>query len=295
MIKNSLHRFIFILSIVIQLVTLNEVNNNCFASSANLPSSAYKVMPWSIGQYVVYKIISMEGEDSDNRYKICITGKEILHGKTYFWLRVDIFESVVYYGYDKITKYLKNNISFKALMLPKDTPSFINNPSDFIFSGIFPKEPIKFAVRIGEGAWHFVDAENFLSHNYIIEDTPYSLTPYYKGKINFTKLKIDEKPNIIDTPAGKFLCSHFFVNTDKKEEYWDEGFDLWRTEEVPITGLLKMDFSKTLYWEKWSYRSNGSIARTIFDYIKALYGRRVSGRREPDTCTILLLDYGPRK
>lgn len=254
----------------------------------------FKVMPWQVGQYVIYQITSFEQEDANNRYIISIIGQDKIDNEIYFWIKMDIYESIVRYGYNTASIEKEKNISFKALVPPLNSSSFAREPSYFISCGLFPAKALRLAVQIGDGEWHWVDPADFFAHEDIIEDTPYALTPHSKGRINFNKLKIDKKPVMINSPAGRFDCYHLSVNTNAKEKYWDEGFDLWRSAEVPILGLVKMEFSKTLYWEKWAYRHKPEIKNRLKYFFTSLYKKRVAGRRNPDTCIVTLIKYGQR-
>lgn len=269
--------FKYILTIIFQVILVGKMMNNCFADQESEP---FKIKPWSVGQFVVYQITSFEGEDADNRYQISLIGEEVINGKRYFWEKIDIWESLVTYGYNSINKELVKNISFKALVPAADYNSFMMNASDFISNGIFPGKAIKLSVQINDGPWKDIQAKDFFNHQDVIEDTPYSVTPYAKGRIDFSKLKIDTVLRSVTVPAGKIYCYHFYVNTEIDEEYWDEGFDLWRSQDIPILGLVRMQFSKTLFWEKWKLK-NQNI-------------KKVSGRMRPDDCIMSLIDYGPK-
>ena len=291
MIKICLLRLLFALFFIAGSIFLGIGACNSYADSGD---ACYEVKPWNVGQFVVYKIISMEGEDADNRYSICLDGQEEIDGKKYFWVKIDIWENIVSYGYNTIRSKLKKNISFKALIPPKDTVSFINNPPRFISSGVFPKGAKKLMVQVGEGKWHNVDPKSFFNHQEIIDSTPYSMTPHARGKINFGKLTIDKIPRVVQSPAGKIPCYRFSVDTKASDCYWDEGFYLWRSPKVPILGIVKMEFSRTRYWKKWAYKNSPSDEKTPLGYLKSLYKRRVPGRRRPDTVTIELVDYGSK-
>jgi hypothetical protein len=265
--------------------------NNLFASE----TSPYEIMPWSVGQYVLYQIISMEGEDKDNRYKISLTGEEEVNGERFFWLLLEVYESETDFRYNEITKRLRKSISFKALVFPQDTASFAANPAAFISAGIFPKDAIRLAITVeDDDQWHWVDPHDLFSREEVIKNTPYNFSPHAKDRINFSKLQIDSSAHLLNVPAGTFPCFHFFVTTGAEDEYWDEGFDLWRSADVPILGLVKMDFSNTMYWEKY-INKNKSRNNSAFDLLRRLYVKRVPGRMRQDTCTVILLDYGPKK
>lgn len=278
------------LALILPIAALNHASI-CFAAD----EGPYAVKPWEVGQYVLYQIVTFEGEGKDDRYKISLTGKENIEGKTFFWMQIDICENFIYHGYNTITQKLEKNISFKALVPPKDGTSFVNNPSLFLSDGILPKDAIKLAIQIKNGEWHWVEPKSIFSHQHILEDTPYILTPDAKGKIDFSKLKIDPDPMTMSTESGeKIPCYHFFVPTAAQDEYWDEGLDVWRSPEIPILGIVRVDFSQTKYWDKWSLRNENPLEKTPFDFFHELYKKRAPGRRSPDNCFMKLVDYGPK-
>lgn len=271
------------------LMIISGVNEHAFAFSGE---STFEIMPWRVGQYVTYKITTMEGEGLNNRYKITIVGEEEVDDKKYFWVQIDVYEEYFNYGYNTVRERLKKNVSFMELIPPLDTSTFAADPAKVISSGFFPNQAIKFSVQFDDNRWHNLDPSSFFSYQDVIEDTPYSLTPHAKGKINFRKLKIDNQPHIIRSPRGEISCYHFYVDTDIDEDYWDEGFDLWRSADVPILGMVKMEFSKTKYWQKWEHNNELQAKKGWLGILSNLYKKRVPGRRHPDTCTILLIDYG---
>ncbi len=290
--KNSLAKvFIFAVFILQGFVFPAGRGIESFAYQEN---RQYEIKPWHVGQFVIYKIITMENDGGDNRYKISIVGEENIEGQKYFWEQIDVWESVEEYGYNRIDKKLKKSISLKALVLPEETSSFENDPAGFISKGVFPAGAIKLSLRVGDGDWYDIKPESFLAGPDILSDTPYKATPHARGCINFSKLEVFEFPQIIDVPAGKIPCYHFSVCTRPNEKYWDEGFDLWRSGDIPVIGLVKMDFSITQYWQKRDFKKEKTSRGGILSFFKSLYGKRVVGRMRSDTCTMLLIDYGPR-
>lgn len=289
--KPLINYFLIVLAVMYSLLFLDG-ETDCFAVSDISP---YKILPWHVGQYVVYQIISMEGEDAENRYKISIVGEEEIDGKKYFWVELDVWENYIEYGYNTIEKRFRKNISFKALVPPLDTTAFNDDPSGVIYYAIFPRLALKLAVQIEDGNWFWVDPKGFFNHQNVIEDTPYSLTPHSKGVIDFSKLKIDKKLHNVKLQGGNLSCFRFFVDTEAYEPYRFEGFNLFRSPEVPILGWVRMEFSKTKYWEKWEHRDklqNKQIIKTWLAPFKYLYKKRVPGRRRPDDCVLLLVEYG---
>lgn len=247
----------------------------------------FNIMPWKVGQFVEYQIISVENESRENRYKFSLIGQEDIEGKTYFWIQIDIYE----YLFQKYRK-LRKNISFQVLTLPVTSEGFSQNPAYYISSGFFFPGAIKLRVKIYDAPFEDAGLKAYFSHQDIIEGTLYSITPEAMGRIDFSRMQICKVKENIPVLAGSFECNHIFVSTDIRDEYYDEGFDLWRSSSVPLLGIVKMEFSKTLYWEKWSYKNETRKIRTVKDFLSNLYKKRVPGRRRPDTYVINLVRYG---
>lgn len=151
---------------------------------------------------------------------------------------------------------------------------------------------IRLKVRVSDSPFVDVDPKVCFSHQDVIEDTPYILSPEAMGKIDFSRMKVSKNNEIITVPAGDFNCSKIYVTTDSEKDYCDEGFSLWRSQQVPLLGIVRMEFSKTLYWEKWKYRNESGPFNTIKDFISYIYRKRVPGRRNSDTHIVNLLKYG---
>jgi len=248
----------------------------------------YSLMPWQVGQFVEYQVISFEGEGADNRYRIALVAKERVQGKEYFWLRIDIFSSVK----DLRETKLKKNITFLCLLPEVRSCEFENNPAAFFKNGFFPSSAVKLKVQLFDGEFTEVDCREYFSYQSIIEDTPYSLTPDYLGNIDFTRMHVLDRMEQILVPAGSFFCKHFYVKTDISRSYTDEGFDLWQSSAVPLLGVVKVEFSKTLFWEKWSYKYETGQIRSGKEILSRFFTKRVPGRRREDTCIIKLVNYG---
>ncbi len=52
----------------------------------------FKVLPWEVGQYATYQVVSIENESIDNRYKFSLVGKEKINNMVYFWMEIEISE-----------------------------------------------------------------------------------------------------------------------------------------------------------------------------------------------------------
>lgn len=278
---------VFILAFILACLNFPNVITLSTVTAEQVADKALDVMPWEVGQSVEYQIISMENTGGDNRYKFTLVGKEKVGEKIYFWERIDIYESNYYFG----TTEFKKNITLLALVLPLNTNEFRSDPAQYISHGLFPTEALRLKIQIFDSQFIEVDPKTYFLHQDIIEKTPYSITPHAMGRINFSNMRISSSLEKISVPAGVFECQHIFVNTDMFKEYCDEGFDLWRSPKVPLLGIVKMEFSKTAYWEKWSYRNEPQKIKTVRDFFSYLFNRRISGRRRPDTHTVNLIGY----
>ncbi len=279
------------LTLIASFIVLVYFYAGCFAADG-VDRAPFEILPWRVGQYVVYQITTFEGEGAQNRYKISIIAEEKIGRKTYFWVQADIWEHVTFYGFNKIESQLKKNLSFKYLIAPITTEDFFTNTSHYIQRGLFPDHCLKLGVQIGDGPWQWIEPGQLFGCQQVIERTPYAETPHAQGRIDFNKLQIAPDRETIDSPAGKFLCYRLSVMTGPREDYCDEGFELWRNPQVPIVGLVKLEFSITGYWEKWLWRRQHN--KTLLDKIKSFYTRGVAGRRRPDTCVMTLIEYGQK-
>jgi len=274
--------------IILLLMILFINKSSGYAKGAADP--VYVLMPWQVGQFVEYGIESFEQESTKNRYRITIVDSESIDGKVYYWQQIDLYENMRYVSGDQ----LKKNISFLALVEPFNEENFKCEPAKWIANGLFPLEARRLKVQIFDQPFQEVNPRTFFSHQKALENSLYVLTPDYQGNIDFSKLGIDNRVSDITVTAGIFNCSHFFVRTIESDSYKDEGFDLWRSPVIPFGGIVKMTFSDTKYWEKWSYRNESGKIRGIKELWQQLFKRRVSGRRRPDTYSITLINYGMR-
>ncbi|HLG39371.1 MAG TPA: hypothetical protein VI461_06870, partial [Chitinophagaceae bacterium] len=186
------------------------------------------------------------------------------------------------------------NITFQMLVPPVTTQEFSRNPEQYITNGFFPANAVRLKVQIYNNDFVEVDPKEYFTHQDLIEAMAYSITPEAMGEIDFSRMQLSEDPEKINVPAGTFLCDHIYVNTNMENAYYDEGFDLWRSQNIPLLGIVKINFSKTLYWEKWSHRNEGKTIGSFQDFLRYIYTKRVSGRRYPDDLIGALIDYGQK-
>lgn len=245
-------------------------------------NESFEVCRWEVGQFVEYIIESLENEGRDNRYRIEIFDKETLPGGEYFWVKLDIFESGI------------KQISFKGLVKPFSSMDFAKHPSLFLSEGIkvlFLKAERLFIVI--DDSEYEINPNVFLVQPDILKDTFYQSIPDQKNTVDYGKLEISTKKNEIITAAGNFECYHLRVNSSEKDAYTDEGFDLWRTFEVPFLGIVKAEFSKTEYAKKREYRFLELLRTQTWTgkiYAKLFLGK-VKSRNRSDMHTITLIDY----
>lgn len=276
-------KFLMINIVAVSIILCcTEINNYVVAQD-----EPYEIMPWRVGQFVKYQILTPENEGEDNVYKVSLVKEEAIDGKVHFWMQIDIYELV------KIRRLeFKKNLTCQMLVSPIASEEFRDNPAKFISSGFSPERAVKMKIQIFDGPFVDVSPKEFFSHQEVIEDTGYSMTPEAMGKVDFSRLQFIPTKEKISVPAGDFNCIHFFVKTDVYREYYDEGIDLWRSPEVPLLGIVKMEFSKTYYWDKWSYRNEGGKIKSFPEFFSYLFNKRIDGRRRPDTHVIKLLSYG---
>lgn len=257
------------------------------AEQSRLPE--FECLPWEVGQFVEYQIIHPENEGIKNRYKITLVGKETRDGKVYFWEKIDIFENI----YCKKGELFRKNITFLALVEPVTSEKYNKNIVKYIQNGFWPKDAVELKVQFFDGPFVDVNPSIYFAHQNIIEDTSYSRSPDALGRIDFSRMKFLNINEEVTVPAGTWECGHIFVITDPQKEYFDEGFDLWRSPKVPLLGIVRMDFSKTDYWNKWFYRNSPKAINSIQNFLNYIMQKRILGRTRSDTYTTQLINYGP--
>ncbi len=290
------------MTLILRAVRFQQVNRACVflcamvlsvmlagKSAAQPPQGGrFEVRPWEVGQFAEYQIIHFEDEGAKNRYKVSLVGQEKIGDKVYFWQQVDIFESVKHIKGELFRK----NLTILALVEPLTPEMFQKDAAQYIQNGFFPRRAVKLKVQVLDGPFIEVDPAQYFSHQDVIETTPYSRTPDAMGKIDFSRMRFLDSHERITVPAGTMMCDHILVSTDAQREYFDEGFDLWRSASVPLLGIVKMEFSKTCYWEKRGYQNKKKV-NSVQAFIAYLLHKRVPGRDRPDTYVAQLIDYGP--
>lgn len=261
------------------LVSLSIVCVPCFSLEQIDSIGTY---PIRVGQFAEYKIVSLENNGTDNRYIIRVVKKERLEEVDHFLLRLDIYESG------------KRQISFSGLIKPSAFIDFSKDPEAFISKGLmFLFSNAKHLMLILEDNSAFeIDPNVFNERPKIFGDTFFEDIPDEKNEVDFSKLIISSTEKKITVPAGDYDCYHFQVKTFKNDAYTDEGFDLWRSRQVPFLGIVKAEFSKTEYAEKrkaWYLKFLDS--RTWIGKIYAnLFIRKVKSRDRSDVYTMTLLN-----
>ena len=103
---------------VVFFAVFSFLSKYCLEAADN---QCFKIVPFKVGQWVEYQIVSLEEQSKDNRYKISVLNEEIIDGEIYFWIGFDVFNQG------------KREISFKALMKNFKT----ENPTTFFVAGFF--------------------------------------------------------------------------------------------------------------------------------------------------------------
>ncbi|MFH1093721.1 MAG: hypothetical protein V1739_06175 [Candidatus Omnitrophota bacterium] len=248
-------------------------------------TGCFEISPWKVGQFAEYRIVSLENEGMDNRYKIRITAKETLGGIDYFWINLDIYESGT------------RQISFKGLVKPFYSIDFSRNPGLFISEGMIFlfRNAKQLFVTLSDTPAYEIDPNIFVNQPDILQGTFYKNIPDEKNTVDFSKLMVSPKEEKITTPAGNFTCYRFSVSTDEADEFTDEGFDLWRSSKVPFLGIVKLEFSKTKYQKKWKYQYEKLTTGTdnwLLRFLRRFLNKQVFSIERSDMHTIRLLKYG---
>jgi hypothetical protein len=227
-------------NIVIIFITVKV----CFAAEG-----CFSVMPFKVGQFVEYRIISLENLSQENRYLISVVDEERLDGVKHFWIQLDI------YG-DQIRE-----ISFRTLVPSYNSNDFAQNPREHISEGLFYlfKKAKRMIIISRNGEEYEIDKNDLFQQPNILSDTFYMDIPDEKNRVDYSKLKYSDRSETIKTPVDDFQCFHFQVATANTDEYYDEGFDLWRSPKVPFLGIVRMEFSKTEYFKKQQSNRNKAL------------------------------------
>ncbi|MDD5746779.1 MAG: hypothetical protein PHO30_05890 [Candidatus Omnitrophica bacterium] len=247
----------------------------------------FTLCPLRVGQYAEYQIVSFENQDRDNRYRVAVSGTEILEGREYFWIQLDIIKGSA------------RQITLKALTAGYDQAECARKPAGCLSEGIFFL--FRTARRIilidQNDAGYEISPEIFSAPPDILRGTLYSATPDEQNYIDYTKMtRLAPKENIA-VPAGTFDCDHFQVETQSGEDFTAEGLDVWRSPDIPFLGVVKMEFSKTNFAEKWKYHyeqqlNNASWWSRLHTYF---FVRRVPEKERQDTYVMTLVGYGTEK
>ncbi len=248
-------------------------------------TDCFTLSPWCVGQFAEYQVVCYVDGGKENRYKISIIGKEIVENEDFFWIKLDVFEQK------------KREISFKALVRPLSSVVFEENPKSYISEGLFVlfKSAKKIIVVLNNDLSYELRPEEFFFEPDIFNNTFYVQTPDGRNKTNYSKLKFSKKMEKVTVPAGTFNCYWFGVNTQVWEPCDEEGVDLWRSEDVPFLGVVKMEFSKTKSIEKWNYSysklisSKNWLQRILVHFF---VGRVPRCQKYQDTFVMRLIDYG---
>jgi hypothetical protein len=237
----------------------------------------FEIGPWKVGQYAVYQVVSIENDSLDNRYRFSLTGKERIDNVTYFWMETEISEGAG--G--------KARLLFRALVPEVTEEQFREAPAKFISGGFLSFGAKRLLVKFEGGDFYEEDPASFFSSSQdIVEDSLYRFSPDNKGRVDFTKLRVSGKRSYVFAGGKKIKTFHFYVKNDPDAGINSEGVDIWRSPDVPFLGLVKMKFSKTLYWLQYKK------IHAHESFFKKLFTKIVPGRERPDVYTVNLIDYG---
>ena len=261
---------------ILQFITFLFINNACALATDSDALGPFKILPWQVGQYAVYQIVSIESDSLDNRYKFSLMGKEEIGDKTYFWMEIEISEG----------RYKKRNAIIRTLVPTLTSEEFKEKAAELIANGLFPLRAKRITVQLEGGAFYEQNLASIMSSQGVVRDSDYKLTPDSMGRINFTKLRVDNNPSDILVNSKRLRAFHLYVETDPSEKFNAEGIDFWRSPEVPFLGLVRMEFSKTLYWEKYK-RKHASEG-----FLEHIFTSIVPGREKADIYIANLIDYG---
>ncbi len=256
---------------------------SCLAAA----EGCFKLCPWQVGQFVEYQIISLENEGADNRYAITITGKERVENRDYYRIKLDIYEQ------------RKRQISFEGLVEPFNEKYFAEHPDVYIAKGMMFlfENARRLFVELPDNSCYEISPQNISNPPDILSGTFYKEVPDEKNRVDYSKLNFRQEKDNVSVPAGSFDCYRFWVQTEEDNSYTDEGFIMWRSPEVPFLGIVKMEFSKTEYFNKNNYRYLKILdaKNWLLRFYTLFFIKKVSERERSDSYTIKLINYGIEK
>ncbi|MFH1460420.1 MAG: hypothetical protein ABIG64_08670 [Candidatus Omnitrophota bacterium] len=265
---------------VVFFAVFSFLSKYCLEAADN---QCFKIVPFKVGQWVEYQIVSLEEQSKDNRYKISVLNEEIIDGEIYFWIGFDVFNQG------------KREISFKALMKNFKTDDLKLKKEQFIAEGIisFFKASDKLYIKAGGSEWVEVNPKTYFLNLKLLENSFYEQVPDELGKVDYSKLVMIGREEI-NVSSQEFNCLHYQVKTNPSDEFSDEGIDLWRSDKVPFLGIVKLEFSKTDYDLKLRYQeskilASKSIFYKIFYYLFNKLPKDTHTRK--DIYKINLIDY----
>lgn len=213
--------------------------------SAGNIEKCFKLAEWEVGQFAEYRIIGFDDIGNENRYILSVEAKEQIDGIDYFWLRYEIFNSG------------GKEAAFRALCKPVTEEEFAAKPVPYISDGLLLlfKKSRRFFVSFREDSELEVDPVVFFNDHELAANSFYEQLPDEKERIDFSKLKISKNPELVDSPAGFIAnCFRFYVNTTKIDSFSDVGMDVLRSADIPLLGIVRVEFSKIKYREKKRHR-----------------------------------------
>ncbi|MFH1061632.1 MAG: hypothetical protein V1747_01940 [Candidatus Omnitrophota bacterium] len=247
-------------------------------------AGCFGLLPFHVGQFAEYRIISLESLSQKNRYIISVIDEETIGDNKYFWIELAVYNDTL------------REISFRALVLPYNHNDFVQDPAAYIAQGLFSlfETARKIIIIPRDGESFAVDPQEFLNQPDILADTFYKDIPDEKNTVDYAKLRWLPQVETIQTPVGVFQCFHFWVATDKKDAYTDEGLDLWRSSQVPFLGIVRMEFSKSGYLEKYNYRAAEAMKgkNWLKQFFLPFFLKNVEYRDRGDTYVMELVAVG---
>jgi hypothetical protein len=253
----------------------------CLAGSKD---SVRRLCPFKTGQYAEYEILGLMGKNKQDRYRIEIEDEQMIEDECYYWIKFEIFSKT------------KREMCFKALTPAFKQEDFDRSPQNYISQGmlcLFKKSKKMFICLDQDDDYIEIDPDIFFSEPDILKSSLYSDNPFEANRVDYSKLKTGSYTKDISVKAGDFKCQYFQVATEDDDEFSYEGFDLWRSPEVPFLGIVRMEFSKTNFIDKWYHRHFQEFRKAgLFKKIQMiLFERLVFDGRRRDVFIMRLVDY----
>lgn len=192
----------------------------------------YGLKKWKVGQYATYKITDLYENGSNYIYKVTLIDKEVSDETEYFWVEHALYDS-------------KQNIraKFKFLMPALSVMDLEKNPLWFFRKGIYPENAKRLIVQFEDNPAYEVNPDRRDEMIKLFFTIPFpDAILHRKQDYNKKDVSIYVNEDMLTLPSGKIDCYRFLIEVPTRPLGY--RFHVWRSKEVPILGLVRMELYK---------------------------------------------------